>query len=49
MDKFIIMNAHDATLTLNFKHGSLKFSSLFCYTFVFKYLEMNLKVSFLKN
>jgi len=49
MDKFIIMNVHDGILILNLKHGSLKFLSLFCYRFMFKYLEMNLKVSLKKN
>jgi hypothetical protein len=48
MDKFIIMNVHDATPILYFKHGSLKILSLFCCRFMFKHLEMNLKVS-LKN
>ncbi len=42
------MNVHDATPILYFKHGSLKILSLFCCRFMFKHLEMNLKVS-LKN
>jgi len=46
MDKFIIMNVHDVTPIFNLKHGSLIFWSLFCYRFMLKYLEMNLKASF---